>query len=397
VESALTLGATLVRVRFTDLVDFTYAPTLLASNYTIPGLTVSNVVQESAQSVVLTTTFQQEIPYTVTVADGKSLNVQPLDASLSQATFMGYPTSARFTAVPTGVRRLRAIFNVPLVLNAALSNPLSYAVKDIDGTTITVVSATPEQATNPTSVMLLLGSDLQTTTFYQLSVAVPTVLISTQGGLPIFPATMGFQWVRTPLTVSIPVEAFSGEVEGDLYGLHNGLVFFSPALQAGAANSIIQIEDIDVCTRAFDEYHFPQPIDPAPLFTHGGGIVPNAYPGVLNTAVLWASFPRLVDARLTVTLQPTDTVPVPVDGPATATFREPWDADYVSLLNNTFWKTFDNAGEPPMYFKTALNTAPIPPGPTVTIILHSGPGREIDEEIADTLVVADSVVTLKTP
>jgi hypothetical protein len=146
------------------------------------------------------------------------------------------------------------------------------------------------------------------------------------------------------------------------------LVFFSPALETAAANSVIQVDQVDVCTRAYDEYKPPKPIDPGVLFTHGLDVTP-VQGTTLNNAgiVLWVGFPRLVDAKLELTDTREDTLPAPVDGPADAILTEAWDLAYVSLLNNVAWKLFDNAGEPPTYFKTADNLAPIPAG-TVTVI-----------------------------
>lgn len=46
-------------------------------------------------------------------------------------------------------------------------------------------------------------------------------------------------------------------------------VFFSPASEQAAANSVIQIESVDVCTIAYDAYVIPLPVDPPPLFTYG--------------------------------------------------------------------------------------------------------------------------------
>jgi hypothetical protein len=85
---------------------------------------------------------------------------------------------------------------------------------------------------------------------------------------------------------------------------------------------------------------------------------------------LWAKFPGLSEANFKISDRRTDTFPTPVDGPCTAVLKEVWDPTYISLLNNPYWKLFDNAGTPPAYFITANNLAPIPPGSTTTYILE---------------------------
>ena len=274
-----------------------------------------------------------------------------------------------FFAVATKNTRVRAVFSEAMLQNVDLTNPAKYTLISLDGTPVTINSVETEQSSHIRSTVLLLDSGLVDERHYRLTVS--SSIVTESGGLPVSPDTSVFQWVENALRVSIPLDRFSGEVQNGLYGIHGGLVFFSPALVTAAADSVIQVDNVSVCTKAFDEYHFPQPIDPPVFFTHGSSVTPTPQVTTLNsTAALWAKFPRICDARFELENHLSDTVPTPVSGPCTATFTEPWDLAFISLLNNTSWKLFDNAGTPPAYFITANNLGPIPPGPTVTVILE---------------------------
>ena len=366
IESAVSLSATTVRVRFTAMFDQGFVPFFVPANYSIaPGLIIHAVVPESAQSVILVTDPQASVLYTVTITDAQGFFGQPLDPVLDSATFLGNVQNT-FFAVATGVRRVRAVFSTDMLDGPDLVDPTKYSVTDLSLNSVSVVSVQKEQATTPVSVVLTLGEDLDDEQFYQL---VLDPLIITSGGAPIVPNVSVFQWVRNELRLSIPLDHFSGEVTDPIYGIHNGLVFFSPSLLTAAPNSTIQIEEVSVCTKAFDEYQFPQPVDPIPLFTHGAGVVPTPATTTLNSSVLWAPFPRLFEATMVVSDTQTETMPQASDGYVTATFTQAWDLSYVSLLNVTDWKLFDNGATPPEYFRTADNLAPIPPGPTTCVVL----------------------------
>ena len=367
-ESVTPLTPTLLRVRYTALFDPAFPPLLAISNYSIsPALTIYAVVIESAQTVLLITAPQTEIVYTLTISEARGYFGQPLDPDLDSQTFLGIPPPPTFFAVATRNTRVRAVFSEPMLQNAALTDPSEYVLTDFNNNPITILTVEAEQATDVLSVVLTLGDELQDEQHYRLTTLSGIVTVTLKA---LVPDTSVFQWVANPLRTSIKVDRFSGEVQEGLYGIHNGLVFFSPALVTAASNSIIQVEQVDVCTRAYDEYHFPQPLDPPVLFTHGAGLVPTPVTTLNSSAVLWAGFPRLVDARFDLTNLFDDTLPTPVDGPCDATLTEQWDPDFISLLNNTNWKLFDNAGNPPAYFITANNLAPIPPGSTVTINLQ---------------------------
>jgi len=372
IESVTALTPTLVRVRYTALFNPAFPPLSTIANYSIfPALTIHSVVIETAQTVLLVTEPQVATLYTLTIDEAEGYFGQPLDPNLDSGTFLGVPVSPTFFAVATRETRVRAVFSEPMLQNAALTDPSYYVVMDLNNAPVPVLTVQAEQSTDVRSVVLTLGADLEDEEHYKLTILTGVV---TESGDPLSPDTSVFQWVANQLHTEVPLDLFSGEVQTGLYGIHGGLVFFSPALEAPAADSVIQVDDVHVCTKAYDEYHFPQPLDPHVIYTHGAGVVPTPLVTTLNSAaVLWADFPRLMEATLTLENRLEDTVPAPVDGPCDATFREIWDLNFVSLLNSTAWKLFDNAGTPPEYFITANNLAPIPPGPVVTVQLQPPP------------------------
>ncbi len=271
-----------------------------------------------------------------------------------------------FLAVALSPLRVRIVFSETMQDNAALRSDLSYLLTDIGGVAVPVTSVELEQ-TAPVSVVLVLGAGLQSQKFYHLGLS--PLILSSGGGTPVSPSTTTFQWSPTAGRISVPVSRFSGGVPGP-YGLRTGRVFFSPALEESTPDSVIQVDEVQVCTRAYDQYVFPQIPDPPVLFTHGAGVVPTPAVTVLNTHTLWAPFPRMCEAKLNLGLAPSDAMPHAVSSRAIATVREPWDLDHVALLDNPSWKLFDNAGTPPRYFITANNLAVIPPGGEVTITLE---------------------------
>lgn len=342
IESATALTNTLVRVRYTALFDAAFPPLLSVSNYSIsPALTILAVALESAQTVLLTTNPQNQVVYTVTVQEALGYFGQPLDPNLDEAMFQGILALPSFIAIATSKTRVRAFFSEVMLQNPSLTDTSQYVLTDLNNNPIPILSVVQEQATDVRSTVLLLGADLTDERHYRLTLL--NGIVSEWTLTPVNPDTSVFQFVSNPLTQSIPVNLFSGEVQNGLYGIHGGLVFFSPALVNSAANSIIQVEEVTVCTKAYDEYHFPQPLDPPVLFTHGAGVTPTPGVTTLNsTAALWAKFPRLVEARFEIGFLPSDTVEPPQDTSVSIVMSEQWDLSYVSLLNSTSWRTFDS-------------------------------------------------------
>lgn len=151
-----------------------------------------------------------------------------------------------------------------------------------------------------------------------------------------------------------------------LFGVPNGQVFFSPALLPSLTTpSSISVDEVQVCTRAYDVYKFPEEIDPLPLYTHGGGLVPS-FGSVLSPGfVLFSNFARLTGMQTNLTSTPKDDVPRPVDVGASIVLKQVYDPNRFSLLNNPAWHLFDNSGRP---FITADNLSPVGPvvvGPSI--------------------------------
>lgn len=370
VESVTPITPTLVRVRFTALINASYPAIVNTLNYSIfPILNVYSVILESAQSVLLITDPQDPEIYTLTISDAEGYFGQPLDPDLDQANFTGLTALPYFFAVATRENRVRVVFSEPMQSNAALTDTAQYQVTDLSGNTVSVSSVEAEQSTDVRSTVLILGDVLEDERLYKVTL-LGGILSIADSAAPS-PDTDVFQWNENKLEAQIPWSRFTGEVQNGLYGIHGGLVFFSPALEAAAADSVIEVDSVDVCTKAYDTYSPPEPIDPPAFYTYSPTAEYTSDTSLLNsTTVLWAPFPRLITARVEISDLREDTIPAPVDGPADATLTEIWDPDYVSLLNNTNWKLFDNAGEPPVYFKTADNLAPIPAGSTTVINLQ---------------------------
>jgi len=172
---------------------------------------------------------------------------------------------------------------------------------------------------------------------------------------------------------------------GDLFGNPQGLVFFSPSLiPGGSPNSILQVDRVKTCTEAHDTYRFPQPADPKPLYTHGGGIVATPSPSsTLNNASLFVEFYRLGEAKFNLTNRPQETVPLFGDIIAGLTLREedptrtaklnspgwlmfkspmPPVGDFIPLDDHTSrgWPQFDASAATPYPFITVNNLSPLP-------------------------------------
>lgn len=107
----------------------------------------------------------------------------------------------------------------------------------------------------------------------------------------------------------------------ELFGRPDGQVFFSPALVPGVVGtSILQVDSVQTCTKAYDAYTFPNIEDPLPLYTHGGGKVPSLAGSVLGPGtVLFTNFYRLGGAKTNLDVTARETVSRPVDIGATIT------------------------------------------------------------------------------
>lgn len=266
------------------------------------------------------------------------------------------PLPANVRAVITGATRLRIIFSEEMRLNADLLDPASYAVATLNGSAIPVLTVTPEQPGAPRSVLLALGVALDADQLYHV-VLNPALL--TSGGMGVTPLDVAFTWAGSTGAATVALRDFSGEAHGGLLDNHAGLVFFSPALLAPLAGSVIEVEEVSCCTKAYDTYTFPVLIDPPSLLCNDPATV-------LGDAVLWAGLGRTVEAVWELRRVEPDDVTLVEDGRCVVTLAEPFDANYVSYLNNPGWHLYDGSGR---MFICADISGPIPPGPTVVITL----------------------------
>lgn len=344
VLSATSLTPTSVELEFSSLLDFTFGPIEDPANYSIPGLSVLAVFPESAHSVRLFTSAQTAILYTVTVTAARGVYGQSLDPSLRTAQFLGEIVAPTMTVVAVSPTKVRLIFDSEMLNDSHLIDPLNYSVEDMFGNSITVSSATPEQPSSITTVALVLAAPLLTQNTYQVTI---DTSIKTDFNASIVPSTVAFYWVQEPEIgpIVIPLSQFTGEVSGGILGSPLGQVFFSPALNAPIANSVIQVDEVDVCTYAFDSYNFPQPIDPPPLYTFSKVYnIPGSILGPMG-AVLWAPFPRNFEAQFNLSnsgANYNEMVPLMVDSACTAILQQTWNPSYVSLLNSPGWRTFEH-------------------------------------------------------
>lgn len=361
VESAIALTPFLVRIQFSAPLDPGYAPNFQVPSYSIAGLTISVVFPgPTSDTVLLTTSEQGPIVYTVVVSDAQSAAGDPIGVDNS-ANFAGFPVIPTFFATAQSRTKVQLTFSTAMFQNVEYTDPTSYTVTDMNGATVPIVSATAVGPSPNSRLALVLGAELDPLGYYVVNIISPAVVTVTL--LNLDPPYDLFQWKESPRPITaaeirIKIADFTGEVSGGLLGQPLGQIFFSPSLEASAPNSSIQIDDISLCTRAYDVYTPPGLPDPSPLYTFSTG----GPSGTLGQSVLWAGFDRLLGAQINLSDHPEETLGPYTDGPATAILEEPLDQDYISLLNNSFWTLFDGIGTP---FITANNLAPIPPGPTV--------------------------------
>lgn len=383
VSQAVALSLLSVRVDFSQAVDPTYPPLSLISNYTIPGLVVTGVTIFSPTQVVLQTTpAQLAITYVVTVGDAVSLNGDFLGADDS-AAFNGFVVVPTFFAGAESPIKVEVRFSTAMLVNAALTNPASYSLVATDGGAVVPISSvTISEATPKTRVTLHLGANLVSKNYYALVLS--NTILSLVGS-NVSPNMYIFQWADmtqpvfiTPLEV--PIRDFSGEIRGGLLGEPDGQVFFSPAFEDVSAQSTIQLEEVSVCTKAFDTYEVPSIPDPIPLMTFSRGITSVIGP----TSVLWATAERLGQARLNVSLKQVDALPQAYDSPCYGTLVETIDITKASFLNDIRWNMFPGT----TVFQTASNLTSIGPGPTSRVTLESPKIEKGDNvDITETLTV----------
>lgn len=354
------LSPFVVEVTFSHDLDPGFAANFNPINYSIaPFLNILSLVPGPTPNVIrLNTAEQGDVLYTLTVATGRSTGTDLLNPPNQSLPFAGFFITPRFQAAAQAFRKVQIVFSATMQVNGAFTNPNNYAVRDLNGNVIPVTAVAAVGNAPITRAELTLGADLVKGGYY---IAQVDAAVQTTGGLSMNPAIDVFRWnvMEAPITtgpITIPIRDFSGEVSGGLLGQPAGQVFFSPALDVAAPNSIIQVEDVSLCTRAFDAYEFPNPPDPTPFFTHGGGPVSLlGAPGV----VLWAPADRLGQARVELGDMRADTLPTPIDGLTEMTLFEPIDTSRGGFLNDARWHLYDGS---PTTFSTYDNLTPAGPG-----------------------------------
>lgn len=369
VGSATPLMPYAVKVDFTSAYDPVYAPNLDPANYSIPGLSVIAAVPHPSipQAILLITSAQLGVLYTLTVSTSVlSLSGDPMDPTANTASFLGFPASPTFSAQAQSRTKVRVTFITDMTLDAEYIDPANYSIVHIDGTSVGITSITPIGSDGRRAEIITSGN-LNPLGYYALSVSPNVTSIDSQS---LSPDTNLFQWrEHIPSPIEVPFHNFSGEVSGGLHGTPAGQVFFSPAYETAVANSVIQVEEVNVCTRAFDVYDIPDLPDPAVLYTYASpsSAAAGSFIGA-GGPVLFAPAPRLGLARVIVHDLRTDTVTSPVDGPADATLVETIDITRAAFLNDDRWGTFPGASLG--VFITADSQTPIGAGPTTSINLQ---------------------------
>lgn len=270
---------------------------------------------------------------------------------------------------------------------AALLQGANYNISDLDEEAIPVQTVKKQSTENITSVVLILRAPLDTGRAYTITL---NSAILTGDNTPVTPNSAVFTWVGNLDHFSVPLSHFtkipssSSAVGVDALALKKG-VYFSPAFETSGASSQIEVDEIDVCTKAYDSYEFPKFADPKLLFTYTKG----GPSSELGPSVMWAPWHRLEEARRDFTQKYSDSVRAMEHAPAAATLTSV-DLTRVSLLNNVSWKLFDNLGTPPDYFKVTNNLIPVGFGPSITFLI-GGNFTSVDvsdnsEEFSDIVV-----------
>lgn len=363
--SAETLSPTSVRVLFGSSLGVAPA-NFEPSSYVIDqGLSVLSVSFNPTlpQEVVLTTSPQSALVYTLQVSTAiEDMNGDTIHPFFRTTTFQGYFQG--FVAVAQSSVKVRLTFPTEMDVNAAFLNPSNYTVTKIDGTPVPVAEVSAV-GVDGKRAQLILGAELDPQGYYTVSLDSSIV---TKEGDPVDPSKAPFQWkAHFPSPIRVPFRLFSGEVEGTLLGTPAGQVFFSPALEEAVAGSVLQVDSVKSCTRAYDVYKIPEIPDPAVLYTFPApSSVSAGHVFGANGAVLFAPAPRLGLARIQVKDLREDIFSPAQELGAHLELREPIDITRASFLNDARWRTFPGVGAELGVFRTADNLTPIGPGPTIS-------------------------------
>lgn len=287
---------------------------------------------------------------------------------LTSDVFIGLHQIPSIIVAAQSPTKVEVVFSVAMSIDSNFLNAASYTITQVEGSIQVPVLSVEASGPLPIQrVTLEIGTPLESKRYYFLNVSHSVISLTGDFSVPDYDR---FQWkdqttpiFRSPL--EIPIQDFSGEVRGGILGQPDGLVFFSPAYDDVASTSTIELEQLSVCTLAYDSYEMPNPPDPAPLRTWGPGNTSVLGP----TSVLWAPHDRLGLPRMDLKYEPHEAQFEPAyDLNLTAVLAETIDITKGGgFMNDLRWKTFPGTGA--TVFKTAANKTTIGPGPTTPLHL----------------------------
>jgi hypothetical protein len=322
---------------------------------------------------------------------------------LTADIFVGLAQIPAFFVAAQSPTKVEVVFSVTMSVDSNFLSAASYTITQVEGSIqIPVLSAVASGPLPIRRVTLEVGVPLESKRYYFLTVGTTVISLTGDSSSPDYAR---FQWKdqTAPVFIApleIPIRDFSGEIHEGILGQPDGLVFFSPALEDVSSTSTIELEQLSVCTRAYDSYEMPNPPDPTPLFTWGPGIT--AVVG--STSVLWAPHDRLGLPMMNLQYDVKDKFEPAYDLNLSAVLVETIDITKGGFLNDPRWKTFPATSA--TVFTTAANQTSIGPGPTTSVNLDwpkiylgdSFPMTDqiilnvLDLEIHDSVTVTESTV-----
>jgi len=355
------ISDTLLRVVYTSYFDTGFAPLTDASNYSLtPSTSIYSVTVESPYTLILNVAPLSGGQYTLTVTQGLGYYNEPLDLSLASFTFTIAAGASGVVIHAIADRRVRIQFPLPMDLNAQYLNPASYQISTLSPSApISILTVTSEQITAPyRSIILGLDQDMRDERQYLVSIGagIQTLTALDMSGDTIFTRS------ENHLQTSVRVRDLQP-------GTHPLLppgnqIFFSPALEVSAPNSVIQIESVAVCSQVEDSYRFPsQGATATGLKTFG--------PSLLNQGRLT---PRRHSPEISIGVAVTssETVSAPSEALPIGSMTETHPVSIGSLLNQTAWKMYHPSNAPTVHFRISNNLAPAPPPVTTPVTIIPG-------------------------
>jgi hypothetical protein len=208
----------IVTIEFSHPLDPGYAPNFDPTNYsTLPALTILSAAPGGlANEVRIETSEQGPVVYTLVVNDGRSVPGDPLDPTRNTTLFAGFVVSPNYYATAQSREKVMLTFSTELLINASVTDPASYTITDLEGSSYTVDSATVNAAPSGNYfVTLELGTDLAPLGYYVCTIS---SFVKAATGLPYSPDTDVFQYIERDLNLAfeIPISTFSGEI-GEQY------------------------------------------------------------------------------------------------------------------------------------------------------------------------------------